>query len=100
MSGMAAFMAAVGGTSLICYLLMNRVQNRNSRRESAGAYGATSGDSSGGNGWSLLSWLAATVLRRIVPARPATTVGTAAEAAAMVAGVAIDAKFAGKSVPA
>ena len=28
MSGMAAFMAAVGGTSLICYLLMNRVQNR------------------------------------------------------------------------
>jgi hypothetical protein len=26
MSGMAAFMAAVGGTSLICYLLMNRVQ--------------------------------------------------------------------------
>jgi len=24
MSGMAAFMAAVGGTSLICYLLMNR----------------------------------------------------------------------------
>ncbi|ANV99963.1 hypothetical protein [Bradyrhizobium icense] len=58
MSGMAAFMVAVGGTSLICYFLMNRVQNRHPRRESAGAdtYGATSGDSSGGNGWSLLSW--------------------------------------------
>ena len=27
-SGMTAFMVAVGGTSLICYLLMNRVQNR------------------------------------------------------------------------
>ena len=34
MSGMAAFMAAVGGTSLICYLLMNRVQNRTTRRDS------------------------------------------------------------------
>ena len=30
---MTAFMAAVGGTSLICYLLMNRVQNRSVRRE-------------------------------------------------------------------
>jgi len=36
MSGMAAFMAAVGGTSLICYLLMNRVQNRTTRRDSGG----------------------------------------------------------------
>ena len=36
MSGMAVFMVAVGGTSLICYLLMNRVQNRRTRRESAG----------------------------------------------------------------
>jgi hypothetical protein len=32
--GMAAFMVTVGGTSLICYLLMNRVQNRKARRES------------------------------------------------------------------
>ena len=36
MGGMAAFMAAVGGTSLICFLLMNRVQNRRDRRQSAG----------------------------------------------------------------
>ena len=28
MSGMAAFMWRSVGTSLICYLLMNRVQNR------------------------------------------------------------------------
>jgi hypothetical protein len=58
MSGMAAFMAAVGGTSLICYLLMNRVQNRKSERESAGgdASGTSSSDSSGSGGWNLLSW--------------------------------------------
>ena len=31
-SGMTAFMVAVGGTSLICYLLMNRAQNRKARR--------------------------------------------------------------------
>ena len=41
MSGMAAFMVAIGGTSLICYLLMIRVQNRKDRRETAG------GDASG-----------------------------------------------------
>ena len=56
-SGMTAFMVAVGGTSLVCYLLMNRVQARKTRRESAGgdASGTGPGDSSGG-GWSLLSW--------------------------------------------
>ncbi len=49
-SGMTAFMVAVGGTSLVCYLLMNRAQNRKARRESAGgdASGMGSGDSSGG----------------------------------------------------
>jgi hypothetical protein len=57
-SGMTAFMAAVGGTSLVCYLLMNRVQNRKSERESAGGdtSGTSSSGSSGGDGWSLLSW--------------------------------------------
>ncbi|KRR19355.1 hypothetical protein CQ14_38070 [Bradyrhizobium lablabi] len=55
---MAALMVAIGGTSLICYLLMNRVQNRKPRRESAGSdsYGTTSSDSSDGNGWNLFSW--------------------------------------------
>ena len=35
-SGMTAFMVAVGGTSLVCFLLMNRGQARKTRRESAG----------------------------------------------------------------
>lgn len=54
-SGMTAFLAAVGGTSLICYLLMNRAQNHKARREGAGGDSSTigSGDSSGG---SLFSW--------------------------------------------
>jgi hypothetical protein len=58
MSGMAAFMVAIGGTSLICYLLMNRAQNRKPRRESAGgdSYGTTSSASSDGTGWNLFSW--------------------------------------------
>jgi len=57
-SGITAFMVAVGGTSLICYLLMNRVQDRKDRRESAGGdtSGIGSSGSSGGDGWSLLSW--------------------------------------------
>jgi hypothetical protein len=58
-SGMAAFMVAVGGTSLICYLLMNRVQNRKARREnvSDGTYsGIGAGDSSSADGWNLFSW--------------------------------------------
>ena len=57
-SGITAFMVAVGGTSLICYLLMNRGQNRKARRESAGGDASTMslGDSSGGDGWNLLSW--------------------------------------------
>jgi hypothetical protein len=53
MSGMAAFIVAVGGTSLICYLLMNRVQNRKTV-SSSGSSG--SGDSSSADGWNLFSW--------------------------------------------
>ena len=54
MSGMAACMVAVGGTSLICFLLMNRGQNRKARRESAsdGSYGTGSST----DGWNLFSW--------------------------------------------
>ena len=57
MSAMAA-LVAVGGTSLICYLLMNRVQNLNTRRESASGdtSGIGSSGSSSGDGWNLLSW--------------------------------------------
>ena len=58
MSGMAAFMVAVGATSLICYLLMNRVQNRKTQRESAGSDASSIGPSgsSSGDGWNLFSW--------------------------------------------
>ena len=58
-SGMATFMVAVGGTSLVCYLLMNRMQNRKARRESVsdGTYsGIGASDSSSTDGWNLFSW--------------------------------------------
>jgi hypothetical protein len=42
-SGMAAFGEAVGGTSLVCYLLMNRVQNRRFRRDSWSGSGLDGG---------------------------------------------------------
>ena len=58
-SGMAAFMVAVGGTSLIWFLLMNRGPNRKARRESVtdGTYSSIGGsDSSSTESWSLFSW--------------------------------------------
>ena len=56
-SGMTAFLVAVGGTSLICYLL-NQVQNRSARRQSAGSDGSGNdvSYSSGGDGWNIFSW--------------------------------------------
>jgi hypothetical protein len=61
-NGMAAFMAAVSGTSLIAYLLMGRTktEDRGARRQSAGGDGGDSFSSSGSNDgdvWSVLSWL-------------------------------------------
>jgi hypothetical protein len=58
MSGMTAFMIAVGGTSLICYLLMTRVQNRSARRTGVAGDGPSNGGGydSGGDGWSVFSW--------------------------------------------
>ena len=50
-SGMTAFAVAVGGTSVICYLLMHRVQNRSARLERARSDG--SGTGSSGDGWNL-----------------------------------------------
>lgn len=49
---------AVGGTSLICYLLLNRLQNRGARRERVGSDGSgTSPNSStGGEGWNPFTW--------------------------------------------
>jgi hypothetical protein len=90
--GMTAFMMAVGGTSLACYLLMTRVQNRSARRNSAGD-GSGNGSSSdaGGSGWSMPSWFGGAVPRRTIRAHrataPAGTVGagTAVEATAAAA---------------
>jgi hypothetical protein len=58
-NGMAAFMAAVSGTSLIAYLLMGRTktQDRRARRQSAGGDSFSSYGSSDGDVWSVLSWL-------------------------------------------
>lgn len=41
-SGMTAFVVAIGGTSVIFYLLMNRAQKRSARRESTGSDGSSS----------------------------------------------------------
>src|SRR5260370_32111364 len=50
-SAVAAFGIAVGGTSLICYLLMTRLQNRRANRGSSGnSSGADGGDYGGGAG--------------------------------------------------
>ena len=83
-SGMTAFMVAVGGTSLICYLLMNRVQDRKSERNSAGGdtSGTSSSGSSGGDGWSMLSWFGSDSSSSDIPPRPAIPAGTAEEAVA------------------
>lgn len=56
-AGMTTFMVAVGGVSLICYLLINRGQSRNSRRQSPDSNSYSPGSSDGsGSGWSLLPW--------------------------------------------
>src|SRR5712692_10716712 len=57
-SAVAAFAIAVGGTSLICYLLMTRLQNRRANRGSSGnSSGADGGDyGCGDGGWSLSHW--------------------------------------------
>jgi hypothetical protein len=51
MSGMTAFVIAVGGTSLICFLLMNRVQSRSARRSPAGDSSADGASYDSGGGW-------------------------------------------------
>ncbi|MBX9649484.1 MAG: hypothetical protein K2X57_20790 [Xanthobacteraceae bacterium] len=60
-SGMTALLVAVGGTSLIGYLLMNRGQSRAARRGNTSggdSDGSASYDSSG-NGWNIFSWFSA-----------------------------------------
>src|SRR5712671_371935 len=56
-SAMMTFAITVGGTSLICYALMTRLQNRRANRGSSGdSSGAGSGSHSGGDGWSIPNW--------------------------------------------
>jgi hypothetical protein len=47
---------AVGGTSLIFYLLMTRVQNRRATRGSTGDGAGADGGDYGGDGWSPSNW--------------------------------------------
>jgi hypothetical protein len=56
-SAMAAFGIAVGGTSLICYALMTRLQKRRRNRPSFGGNFETGGGNfASGDGWSLPTW--------------------------------------------
>jgi hypothetical protein len=57
-SAMTALAIAVGGTSLICYLLMTRVQNiRRNRRPSGDDSGAPDAATYfGGDAWTLSGW--------------------------------------------
>jgi hypothetical protein len=58
--GIAAFLAAVGGTSLVCYVLVNRAENRSARRQGASGDSTGSGASYtggyGSDGWNVFSW--------------------------------------------
>ena len=56
-SEMAAFGIAVGGTSLVCYLLMTRLQNRRaSRRSRRDDPSSDGGNYTGADSWSISSW--------------------------------------------
>jgi hypothetical protein len=54
-----AFGMAVGGTSLICYALMTRLQNgRRTRRSSGDGSAPDAGNYATGDGWTIASWFA------------------------------------------
>jgi hypothetical protein len=56
-SAVAAFGIAVGGASLICYLLMTRVQNGKRNLRSSGDSPTPDGGSyAAGDGWTLANW--------------------------------------------
>ena len=56
-NAMAALGIAVGCTSLICYALMTRLQNRQRKRRCSGDNAIDgSGDHGGEGGWSIASW--------------------------------------------
>jgi hypothetical protein len=54
---MTAFGIAVGGTSLICYVPMTRLQNSQRNRRSSGDRSATDGSNyAGGDSWTISHW--------------------------------------------
>lgn len=55
-NAMAAFGMAVGGTSLICYALMTRLQNRKRNHRSSGDSATDGGNYAGGDSWSVPAW--------------------------------------------
>lgn len=56
-SGMTAFAVAVGGTSLICYVVTTRLQNRRApRRSSSDNSGADGAGYAGDRGGTLFGW--------------------------------------------
>jgi hypothetical protein len=56
-SGMMAFALAVGAASLVCFLLMTRVQNiKRNRRASGDGSGPDVANYFGGDAWSLSIW--------------------------------------------
>jgi len=56
-SAMVTLGIAVGGTSLIWYALMTRLQNRRANRRSSGdSSGAGNGNHGGGDAWSISNW--------------------------------------------
>jgi hypothetical protein len=58
-SAMTVFGIAVGGTSLICFLLMTRLQNGRRNRASASDASGPDGQYAGGDGGGVLSWFGA-----------------------------------------
>jgi hypothetical protein len=50
-----AFTIAVGGTSLVCFVLMTRLQNRN-RRSSGDGRSSDGGNYATGDGWTMANW--------------------------------------------
>jgi hypothetical protein len=55
-NAMTAFAIAVGSTSLVCYVLMARSQNRRANRCSSSDGSGPDGGNYGGDGWSVASW--------------------------------------------
>jgi hypothetical protein len=54
-SEMTAFAIAVGGTSLVCYLLMTRLQNRRANRNSLRGFLPDGGNYTAAEGWIISS---------------------------------------------